>query len=100
MGEPPEGFGGERPEMPEGADGQFPDEPPEGFDGERPEMPEGFDGEFPGEPPEGFDGERPEMPGQPGGQFPNQETASGELTAEFVMEDTVNGFSGVSDLAE
>ena len=85
MGEPPEGFGGERPEMPEGADGHFPGEPPEGFDGERPEMPGQPGGQF---------------PGQPGGQFPGQETASGELTAEFVMEDTVNGFSGVSDLTE
>ena len=103
MGEPPEGFDGERPEMPEGFDGEFPGEPPEGFDGERPEPPEGFNGEFPGEPPEGFNGERPEMPGQPGGQFPGQpggqETVSGELTAEFVMEDTVNGFSGVSDMS-
>ena len=103
MGEPPEGFDGERPEMPEGFDGEFPGEPPEGFNGQGGPMgepPEGFNGEFPGEPPEGFNGERPEMPGQPGGQFPGQETASGELTAEFVMEDTVNGFSGVSDLAE
>ena len=49
MGEPPEGFGGERPE------GMG--EPPEGFGGERPE---GM-----GEPPEGFGGERPEGMGEP-----------------------------------
>ena len=97
-GEPPEGFSGERPEMPEGFDGQqpggeFPGEPPEGFGGERPEMPEGSDGTFPGQPPEGFDGQFPGMPGEG-----NAET--GDLTADFVLEDTVNGFSGVSDLAE
>ena len=47
---------------------------------------------------QGFDGQ------QPNGAFPGmqgQESVStGDLTAEFVLEDTVNGFSGVSDLAE
>jgi hypothetical protein len=89
----PEGFDGQQP------DGEFPGEPPEGFGGERPEMPGGQqpDSNFPGEPPEGFDGQQL---GMPGGQFPGQETASGDLTADFVLGDTVSGFSGVSDLAE
>ena len=81
------GFGGFGGQKPGSFDGEFPGEPPEGFDGQRP------DGEFPGEPPEGFDGQQPDMSGQEG-------FAAGELTADFVLEDTVNGFSGVSDLTE
>ena len=64
----PEGmeFNGERPQMPEGFDGNM----PEGFEfnGERPKMPEGFDGNM----PEGFEfnGERPQMPEGFDGKMP------------------------------
>ena len=111
--EPPEGgFPGGRPgpwqdgEHPEG----FPPEPPEGgFPGGRPgpwqngERPEGF----PPEPPEGGfpggrpgpwqNGERPEgFPPEPPEGFPGGEGA-GEPSADFLMSDTVNAFSGVKD---
>ena len=81
------GFGGFGGQMP---NGEFPGEPPEGFNGERPEMPDGADGERP-EMPNGFNGQAP-------GQFPGQTTETGELTETFVLEDAVNGFSGVTDL--
>lgn len=61
--EMPEGEDGERPERPErpeGEDGERPERPkrPEGEDGERPERPEMLEGEMPPEMP---DGEKPEM---------------------------------------
>ena len=109
MGDGQGGPGGQRPDWMEGELPERPEgEMPEGFEGEPPQRPdfENFDGERP-EPPEGFTG----GPGGQGGfghggfggqgvpQDPQGEF-TGELTAEFLMEDTVNGFSGVSDLTE
>ena len=89
---PPEGFGGERPQWPEG---DQPDHaPPEGFE---PTWPEG---ERP-EPPEGFDGERP-MDGDHGGhgEFPEDFAAPGEGNTLFYMQDEVNCFSGITAVNE
>ncbi len=87
---PPEGFGGERPALPEG------ETMPEGFDpgafggpGERPE----------GTPPENFDGEMPAPPEgntpRPGGRN-EANTQPGEASTEFYMQDKVNAFTGVT----
>ena len=89
---PPEGFGGERPQWPEG---DQPDHaPPEGFE---PTWPEG---ERP-EPPEGFDGERP-MDGDHGGhgKFHEDFAAPGEGNTMFYMQDEVNCFSGITAVNE
>lgn len=89
------GWGNQRPELPDGAEaGQAPEpptgrngdgtmpEPPAGFDpqnGEWPELPEGMEeGQMP-EPPAGADGERPELPeGVEPGQMPD-----GEQSGDF-----------------
>ena len=77
---PPEGFGGERPQWP---DGEMPDNaPPEGFEGKMPEGFEGFNGEMPG----GFGG--------PG------EQPAGEGSTRFYMQDEVNCFSGITAVNE
>ena len=115
----PEDFKDERPEKPEGFEG----ERPEGFEGDRPMRPEDFDGERPERPDgerdfPGFGergdkgGERPEMPDfedmpkmpdfedMPGMQegFPEAgSNATGESSTEFFMSDKVNSFSGVKD---
>jgi len=86
-------------------DGEWPSIP----DGEMPSWPEG---EFPtmpdGEAPQMPDGTRPEwdggeMPTMPDGQMPGgmgQPDAAGEQNIIFIMGDTVNSFSGVSDYTE
>lgn len=59
------GFGGPGGQMP---DGQMPDmsdfdgQMPSDFNGERPELPEGSDGQTPPDLPEGFDGQTPPEP--------------------------------------
>ena len=108
---PPEGFGGERPQWPEG---EMPDNaPPEGFGGFPGEMPEGWtpsekreqpEGEIPvkpeGEPPVKPDGERPGGdPGQMPGGF-GEGKISGEGNTLFYMQDKVNFFSGLTVVSE
>ena len=116
-GELPEGFEGQMPTMPEGMEmpeggfgggrdqggmnwGDFAGELPEGYEGQMPggfggEMPEGFDGQM----PEGFDGKMPEgFEGFAGG-FPGVgNSAAGEASGLFYMQDKVNSFSGVAPL--
>ena len=103
--DPPEGFDGEMPTMPEGA------EMPEGFDGEMPTMPDGEmgadfggrgqrgDGEAPGLPegetmPADFD---PSQMGQMPGASDGASAADSTL---FYMQDKVNAFSGLTPVAE
>jgi len=100
------GEGGERPEMPEGQtppdgkqmpeNGQKPDG--KGGDGQTPpEMPSDFD-------PKNFDPSKtgdgqtpPEMPDGFGGFGEGETVAAEDLTITFLMEDSVNNFSGVQD---
>lgn len=72
-------FGGERPEMPEG-------ERPEMQQGENPKMPQG--GDFDGQKPEGF----------MGGFGQEISAATCTYTNEFKLSETVNAFSGVTDI--
>ena len=85
----PNGRGG----FPGGPEGQPPMSPDGGFPGDtgqRPPMPpdDGFPGGPGGMPPMGGPGSFP-------GDFTNQGT--GEPSADFIMNDTVNAFSGVTD---
>ena len=89
---PPEGFGGERPELPAG---DMPDNaPPEGFEptwpeGERPEPPASFGGEGPMDGDRGGHGLRPEGFAE-----------AGQGNTLFYMQDMVNFFSGITALSE
>lgn len=106
MGAPmPGGFAGERPEappegeMPQG--GEMPPQPPDGEmpqappDGQAPQGQPPFDGMKPeGEPPQRPEGEMP-----PDGEMPEFEEGeivdTGVASADFYMQDKVNGFSGI-----
>ena len=82
---PPEGIGGERPEMPEGQIPTWPEgEIPPMPEGERPTMPQGgFGGR-----PDGFGGRHESNP------------SDSEGNALFYMQDMVNFFSGLTAASE
>lgn len=106
MPEPPEGFDGEMPTMPEGEmpddfpggempDGEMPDLPqgeaPDMPDGQRPEKPEGDPGD---RDPQGEAPELPEGETWPADFDPNAEQQSGSTT--FTLTEIVSTFAGLS----
>jgi len=69
-----------------GGDGQTPPEMPDGFDPKNFDPSKMGDGQTPPEMPDGF-----------GGSSEGETVAAEDLTITFLMEDSVNNFSGVQD---